>query len=131
MRKNSTAIMMMFPSQLSCITCVMLIIVAGSERSTEKRSFLIDYANNRFLKDGQPFRYISGCLHYFRVPYQYWADRLAKLRAAGLDAVQTYVPWNFHEPKPGAYLWSHQQDLTRFLRARLVRFREVFNSKFA
>lgn len=45
----------------------------------------------------------SGALHYFRVPQEYWRDRLRKMRAAGLNAVETYVPWNLHEPEPGVY----------------------------
>lgn len=81
----------------------------------ENRSFVIDFENNRFLKDGQPFRYFAGEMHYFRVPHQYWADRLAKSKAAGLNAIQTYVAWNFHEPEPGQYLWDGDQDLEQFL----------------
>ncbi|KAG5895370.1 hypothetical protein JTB14_029594 [Gonioctena quinquepunctata] len=45
----------------------------------------------------------SGALHYFRVPKAYWRDRLRKLRAAGLNTVETYVPWNLHEPQPGQF----------------------------
>lgn len=45
----------------------------------------------------------SGALHYFRVPKPYWRDRLRKLRAAGLNAVETYVPWNLHEPQSGRF----------------------------
>ncbi|GLV44152.1 beta galactosidase [Carabus blaptoides fortunei] len=45
----------------------------------------------------------SGAMHYFRVPRQYWRDRLRKMRAAGLNTVETYVPWNLHEPEPGTY----------------------------
>ncbi|KAJ8937459.1 hypothetical protein NQ314_011848 [Rhamnusium bicolor] len=45
----------------------------------------------------------SGALHYFRVPKAYWRDRLRKLRAAGLNAVETYVPWNLHEPQSGRF----------------------------
>lgn len=56
--------------------------------STE-RSFIIDYENNAFLKDGQVFQYISGGIHYFRVPRMYWKDRLVKMKAAGLNTVQT------------------------------------------
>ena len=40
-------------------------------------------------------------MHYFRVPAAYWDDRLAKLRAMGLNTVETYVAWNVHEPRPG------------------------------
>jgi Beta-galactosidase len=53
------------------------------------RSFSIDYENNQFLLNGSPFRYVSGSLHYFRVPRAYWRDRLRKLRLAGLNAVST------------------------------------------
>ena len=53
------------------------------------RSFTLDYENDCFLKDGKPFRYISAGMHYFRVPRMYWKDRLLKIKAAGLNAVQT------------------------------------------
>jgi len=53
------------------------------------RSFVVDYERNTFMKDGKPFVYVSGSMHYGRVPYFYWADRLQRLAAAGLDAVQT------------------------------------------
>ena len=56
---------------------------------TTNRSFLIDYDNNVFLKDGQPFRYISGSVHYFRVMEDYWDSILRKLYLAGLNTVQT------------------------------------------
>ncbi|KAJ8965800.1 hypothetical protein NQ314_003898 [Rhamnusium bicolor] len=45
----------------------------------------------------------SGAFHYFRVPRNYWRDRLRKMRAAGLNTVETYVPWNLHEPQSGVY----------------------------
>ena len=64
-------------------------------------TFSVDYANHQFLKDGKPFRYISGEIHYFRIHPDYWNDRLQKIRAAGLNAVQVYIPWNLHEPMPG------------------------------
>ena len=62
-----------------------------------ERSFVIDYENNTFLKDGQPFRYISGSIHYFRVPRNLWRDRLLKIRAGGYNAIQFVVQWNLHE----------------------------------
>ncbi|XP_022079919.1 beta-galactosidase-like [Acanthaster planci] len=80
------------------------------------RSFTIDYDHNTFVKDGQPFRYISGSLHYARVHHLYWKDRLAKMYMAGLDAVQTYVPWNLHEPKHSTYNFEGTADLETFLR---------------
>ncbi|GAA4047498.1 beta-galactosidase family protein [Streptomyces shaanxiensis] len=54
-----------------------------------------------FLLDGRPVRLLSGALHYFRVHEAQWGHRLAMLRAMGLNCVETYVPWNLHEPEPG------------------------------
>lgn len=68
-----------------------------------------------FLLDGRPVRLLSGALHYFRVHEARWGHRLAMLRAMGLNCVETYVPWNLHEPVPG-----HSRDvqaLGRFLDA--------------
>ncbi|MGW0993785.1 glycoside hydrolase family 35 protein [Streptomyces sp. NPDC002523] len=54
-----------------------------------------------FLLDGRPVRLLSGALHYFRVHEAQWGHRLAMLRAMGLNCVETYVPWNLHEPRAG------------------------------
>lgn len=79
------------------------------------RSFTIDNARNTFLKDGVPFRYISGSIHYFRVHPNHWEDRLKKIRSAGLNAIQVYVEWNSHEPEPGKFQFEGNQDLEHFL----------------
>lgn len=54
-----------------------------------------------FELDGRPVRLLSGALHYFRVHEGLWRHRLGMLRAMGLNCVETYVPWNWHEPAPG------------------------------
>ncbi|MFF8410194.1 glycoside hydrolase family 35 protein [Streptomyces omiyaensis] len=68
-----------------------------------------------FLLDGRPVRLLSGALHYFRVHEGHWGHRLGMLRAMGLDCVETYVPWNLHEPEPGRY--ADPEALGRFLDA--------------
>uniref|UniRef100_A0A6P7GJL7 Beta-galactosidase n=1 Tax=Diabrotica virgifera virgifera TaxID=50390 RepID=A0A6P7GJL7_DIAVI len=58
----------------------------------------------------------SGSLHYFRVPKVYWRDRLRKYRAAGLIAIQTYVPWNLHEYRENVFdFGSGGSDFEEFL----------------
>ncbi|CAG2111085.1 unnamed protein product, partial [Medioppia subpectinata] len=52
--------------------------------------FTIDSNTNQFIKDGQPFRYVSGALHYFKVPAVLWLDRMVKYKMAGLNVIQTY-----------------------------------------
>lgn len=58
------------------------------QASPSARSFQLDYEHNCFLKDGAPFRYISGSIHYARVPRPAWRDRLLKMYMSGLNAVQ-------------------------------------------
>lgn len=69
-----------------------------------------------FLLDGQPFRILSGALHYFRVHPDLWADRIHKARLMGLNTVETYVPWNAHAPRRGEFRTDGGLDLERFLR---------------
>ena len=68
-----------------------------------------------FLLDGQPFRILSGAIHYFRVHPDLWADRIHKARLMGLNTIETYVPWNEHCPSPGTFLAEGRLDLDRFL----------------
>ncbi|KAJ0985526.1 hypothetical protein J5N97_003882 [Dioscorea zingiberensis] len=51
-------------------------------------------------RTARQLRIIGGDLHYFRVVPQYWKDRLLRAKALGLNTIQTYVPWNLHEPSP-------------------------------
>lgn len=80
-----------------------------------ERSFVINYKENCFMKDSKPFRYISGSMHYFRIPSVYWRDRLMKAKALGLNTIQTYVAWNFHEMHNGVYDFSGDKDLLKFI----------------
>ncbi|MCJ8732959.1 hypothetical protein PDJAM_G00217660 [Pangasius djambal] len=101
-------------SQAFCM-CACVFITAVMTSVSAERSFSIDYSNDCFLKDGQYFRYISGSVHYFRVPRCSWKDRLMKMYMSGLNAIQVYVPWNFHEPVQGVYSFEGDRDLEYFL----------------
>jgi len=69
----------------------------------------------QFLLNGEPFRILSGALHYFRMVPEYWRDRLEKMRAFGLNTVETYVPWNLHEPRPGEFHFEGMLDIVKFI----------------
>ncbi|CAI2357332.1 unnamed protein product [Caenorhabditis sp. 36 PRJEB53466] len=60
-------------------------------------SFKIDTTNHQFLLDDQPFRYLAGEIHYFRIPATKWEDRLKRVRSMGLNAITVPVPWNLHQ----------------------------------
>lgn len=68
-----------------------------------------------FTLDGKPFRVLGGAIHYFRVPPAYSEDRLRRLKACGLNTVETYVAWNFHEPSPGTFRFEGGADIAAYL----------------
>jgi len=70
---------------------------------------------DKFYLNGEPFQIISGAVHYFRTVPEYWRDRLEKLFNMGCNTVETYIPWNFHEPKHGEFLWEGMRDICRFI----------------
>ncbi len=70
---------------------------------------------DRFELDGKPFQLIAGAIHYFRVPREYWRDRLLKLKACGFNAVETYVAWNAHMPSEDVFDTSGMLDIGAFL----------------
>lgn len=82
--------------------------------STNKRSFTYNFEH--FLLDGKQFRYIAGAVHYFRIRPEYWNDRLLKVKEMGLNAIDVYVPWNWHEAEKGRVEFSGDRDLLSFIR---------------
>ena len=76
---------------------------------------MLTWENGQYLLDGQPYRIISGAIHYFRVVPEYWEDRLLKLKACGFNTVETYIAWNVHEPQEGEYNFSGMADVASFI----------------
>ena len=70
---------------------------------------------DQFYLDGQPFKILSGAIHYFRVHPDDWYHSLYNLKALGFNTVETYIPWNLHEAQPGKFCWEGQLDIERFL----------------
>ncbi len=70
---------------------------------------------NSFIYNGENVRIISGAMHYFRVPREYWRDRLLKIKACGFNTIETYTAWNLHEPEEGCFDFSGNLDLKAYL----------------
>ena len=76
----------------------------------------LTFDRESFYLDGKPFRMIAGDIHYFRIHQNDWAERLDLAVDFGLNTIQTYVPWNAHEPKPGDYNFDGTLDLGAYLK---------------
>jgi len=98
--------------------CVLVFFPAVSQRAQAQRKpvHTFSVSGRDFLMDGKPYQVISGEMHYPRIPREYWRDRLQKAKAMGLNTITTYAFWNLHEPHPGIYDFSGQNDLAAFLR---------------
>ena len=47
--------------------------------------------DDNFYLNGNVLRFYSGAMHYFRVFPNYWRDRMMKMKAAGLNTIETLV----------------------------------------
>ena len=51
----------------------------------------LKFKDGQFILDGKPFRILSGAMHYFRVLPEQWKDRMLKMKAMGLNTLETLV----------------------------------------
>uniref|UniRef100_A0A0N5AB25 Beta-galactosidase n=1 Tax=Syphacia muris TaxID=451379 RepID=A0A0N5AB25_9BILA len=75
-----------------------------------------EYRNRSFFLDGKPFRFIGGSIHYFRIHPMLWEDRLMRVRSMGINTIQFYIPWNYHETEKGKYNFVGSRDVVRFIK---------------
>lgn len=74
------------------------------------------YADRKLFKHGRPHRIIAGAIHYFRVHPDQWQDRIDRLVALGVNTLDTYVAWNFHQTRKNvAPDFTGWRDLGRFI----------------
>ncbi len=97
-------------------------LILDNERHLSIRLFK---ENDPYRKQIRPFRILSGSLHYFRVLPQLWSDRIEQMKKAGLNTIETYIPWNLHESERGVYKFDEGlMDLISFL--KLIHQHEMF-----
>ena len=71
---------------------------------------------NEFLLNGEPIKLISGAVHYFRNMKCTWRDIFKKMKAMGLNCVETYCAWNMHEKKMDEFDFSGNLDIYEFIK---------------
>ncbi|WZY97136.1 hypothetical protein YC2023_069465 [Brassica napus] len=93
---------------LRFILCCLLV---GSSYAT-----IVSHDGRAITIDGHRRVLLSGSIHYPRSTPEMWPDLIKKSKEGGLDAIETYVFWNAHEPTRRQYDFSGKLDLIRFLK---------------
>ena len=86
----------------------------------------IRYDGSCVTIDGKDVFVYSAAFHYCRCPGALWRDRFQKIKEAGFNTVETYVPWNWHERS----MPSGLDDTTHFDFADLKRWLKMAQEEF-
>lgn len=73
-----------------------------------------------FTVDGKPFFVYGAAFFYERIPRRQWAPALRAYRAMGINTIDLYVIWNWHEPQPGVFDFTGRTNPRRDLRGLLA-----------
>lgn len=76
----------------------------------------VEYDTNAIIINGERRIIISGAIHYPRSTSQMWPDLIKKAKDGGLDAIETYIFWDLHEPIRRQYDFSENLDFIKFLK---------------
>ena len=70
--------------------------------------------------DGKPFFIHSAAFFYYRIPADQWEHLLRVYHSYGINTIDLYIPWNWHEPKEGEIDFDGHTNPRRNLRALLA-----------
>ncbi|KAI7758048.1 hypothetical protein M8C21_007412 [Ambrosia artemisiifolia] len=76
----------------------------------------VTYDSKALVIDGKRRILQSGSIHYPRATPEMWPGIIEKAKEGGLDVIETYVFWNYHEPLKGQYNFEGRFDLVRFVK---------------
>ncbi|KAH0917998.1 hypothetical protein HID58_025658, partial [Brassica napus] len=91
-------------------------ISSFKNHSSNVYATIVSHDGRAITIDGHRRVLLSGSIHYPRSTPEMWPDLIKKGKEGGLDAIETYVFWNAHEPTRRQYDFSGKLDLIRFLK---------------
>ncbi len=69
--------------------------------------------------NGEPFFIHSTAFFYYRIPRDLWEVSLDRYRALGINTIDIYIPWNWHELQEGQFDFDGHSNPRRDLRGLL------------
>ncbi|KAH9796770.1 Beta-galactosidase 8 [Citrus sinensis] len=99
------------------IACVLLVVLFLQNSCFEAGlSANVTYDHRALVIDGKRRVLQSGSIHYPRSTPEVWPELIRKSKEGGLEVIETYVFWNYHEPIRGQYYFEGRFDLVRFVK---------------
>ncbi|KAG5622662.1 hypothetical protein H5410_007880 [Solanum commersonii] len=96
---------------------LLLVIVLSMLLVLERgASTTVTYDHKALVIDGKRRILQSGSIHYPRTTPEIWPEIIRKAKEGGLDVIESYVFWNYHEPVKGEYYFEGRFDLVRFVK---------------
>ena len=81
------------------------------------KPYTVSYDRRSIRLNDQPVAFLSGSIHYPRSTPAMWPQLMKQAAADGLNMIQIYVFWNWHQPTEDAMDWTGRGNLTLFLDA--------------
>lgn len=101
----------------SCLALVLLVVLVFQCFWVERVwCVTVTYDHKALVIDGNRRVLQSGSIHYPRTTPEVWPEIIRKSKEGGLDVIETYVFWNYHEPVRGQYYFEGRFDLVRFVK---------------
>ena len=81
-----------------------------SYKELGNKSYSVTYDKRSIKIDGKPTLFLSGSVHPPRGTLSEWGDVFSEARENGLNMVEVYVFWNFHEAEEGKINWNSEDN---------------------
>ena len=91
-------------------------VARGADPVPDGKAHRLELKDEQFWIDGEAIRLRAGEIHPGRIPFEFWEDRVKKIKALGLNTVSVYIFWNEIEPKEGEFVFTDQTDVRRFVK---------------
>ncbi|XP_023516817.1 beta-galactosidase 7-like [Cucurbita pepo subsp. pepo] len=96
---------------LGSLVLCLFVILSGLSFCTGNS---VTYDSNAIIINGERRIIFSGSIHYPRSTDAMWPDLIKKAKDGGLDAIETYIFWDRHEPQRQKYDFSGNLDFIKF-----------------
>ena len=102
---------------LFCVSPAVASSAYPSYRSYAGKPYRVSYDQRSIRLNDEPVTFLSGSIHYPRSTPGMWPSLMQQAALDGVNMIELYVFWNYHEMVEGQYDWTGRGNLTLFLDA--------------